>query len=121
MSDEITVTITRLKAFVMSKASVKIFIDKEEIGKLKNGESMEFRTTAGLHQIEAKAISAMSGSGEVRTPGRGLRHGEDAARRLGHPSGEAVISRQFSSDLLFTCKSYTVSGIEMHGRKDECN
>jgi len=61
MSDEIAVTITRLKAFVMSKASVKIFIDKEEIGKLKNGESMEFRTTAGLHQIEAKAISAMSG------------------------------------------------------------
>jgi len=61
MSDEIAVTITRLKAFVMSKASVKIFIDKEEIGKLKNGESMEFRTTAGLHQIEAKAISVMSG------------------------------------------------------------
>ena len=61
MSDEITVTITRLKAYVMGKTSATIIIDDVEVGKLKNGESMEFRTTAGLHQIEAKAISAMSG------------------------------------------------------------
>jgi len=61
MSDEITVTITRDKAYVMSKTSVNIIIDNAEVGKLKNGESMEFRTTAGSHQFEAKAVSALAG------------------------------------------------------------
>ena len=61
MSDEITVTITRDKAFVMSKTSVIVVIDNAEVGKLKNGESMDFKTTAGPHQFEAKAISALAG------------------------------------------------------------
>ena len=61
MSDEITITITRLKAFVMSKTSATILIDDVEVGKLKNGESMEFTTAAGPHKIEARAPSALAG------------------------------------------------------------
>ena len=61
MSDEITITITRLKAFVMSKTAATIIVDDAEVGKLKNGESMVFRTTAGTHKFEARAPTAMSG------------------------------------------------------------
>ena len=38
-----------------------IIIDDVEVGKLKNGESMEFKTTAGPHKFEARAVSALAG------------------------------------------------------------
>ena len=62
MSDEITVTITRDKAFIMSKTAATLIMDGEEIGKLKNGESIEYRTTAREHDFYAKALSAISGN-----------------------------------------------------------
>ena len=61
MSDEITVTITRLNAYVMSKTSATIIIDDVEVGKLRNGESMEFKTIVGPHKFEARAVSALAG------------------------------------------------------------
>jgi hypothetical protein len=60
-SEQITVTVTRLKAFVMSKTPATLVLDGVEIGKLKNGESMTFNTTKGSHEFVAKAVSAISG------------------------------------------------------------
>ena len=62
MSDEITVTITRHKAFVMSKTPATLVMDGVEIGKLKNGESIQYKTTEGRHEFQAKAVSALSGT-----------------------------------------------------------
>ena len=62
MSDEITITITRQKAFVMCKTPATLVMDGAEIGKLKNGESIQFKTTAGKHDFEAKALTALSGN-----------------------------------------------------------
>ncbi len=45
----------------MCKAAATLFLDGQEIGRLRNGESAEFRTTEGQHRFECKALSAISG------------------------------------------------------------
>jgi hypothetical protein len=37
-------------------------MDGVEIGKLKNGESIQYKTTEGRHEFQAKAVSALSGT-----------------------------------------------------------
>ena len=60
MSEEITITLTRHKAFIMCKALATIEMDGQEIAKLKNGQSIEYKTTKGEHEFSAKAMSAFS-------------------------------------------------------------
>ena len=57
---EITITLKRGKSFIMCKAPATVFMDGEEVAKLKNNESVEFRTTAGKHEFQVKALSALS-------------------------------------------------------------
>ena len=55
----ITITLKRGKSFIMCKAPATVLMDGEEVAKLKNNESVEFRTTAGKHEFQVKALSAM--------------------------------------------------------------
>ena len=56
---EITITLKRGKSFIMCKAPVTVFVDGEEVTKLKNNESVEFRTTAGKHEFQVKALTTL--------------------------------------------------------------
>lgn len=62
MSDEITVNIRRDKAFSMCKVDATLIMDGAEIGKIKNGETIQIKTTAGKHDFTVKARSALPGN-----------------------------------------------------------
>ena len=62
MSDDITVNIRRDKAFSMCKVDATLIMDGAEIGKIKNGETIQITTTAGKHDFTVKARSALPGN-----------------------------------------------------------
>ncbi|MBR2254652.1 MAG: hypothetical protein IJ856_02370 [Candidatus Methanomethylophilaceae archaeon] len=59
MSDEIRVEIWRPKFFFMCKNTPKVLVDGKQVGKVKDGETLEFTTTPGVHEISLKALAAV--------------------------------------------------------------
>ena len=55
-SDECTIRIIRPKSFIGCVLTFGVLIDGQEVGKLKNGDTLEFKVTKGRHLVSFKAI-----------------------------------------------------------------
>ncbi|WP_409295856.1 hypothetical protein V1498_20350 [Peribacillus sp. SCS-26] len=70
-TSEAAVTITRTSQFANKMRAYRIFLDGEEAGKIKNGETKKLEVRAGTHTLEleidgcrSERIEFMAGTGE---------------------------------------------------------